>query len=56
MAEFYDTAVSGADPIDTRPGFAEMLKRIEANGVRTIIVETASQSADPSHELSPAVA
>ena len=31
--EFYDAAVSGADAIDTRPGFAAMLKRIEANGV-----------------------
>ena len=27
--EFYDTAVSGADPIETRPGFAAMLERIE---------------------------
>jgi DNA invertase Pin-like site-specific DNA recombinase len=43
--EFYDAAVSGADPIDTRPGFAAMLERIEANGVRTIIVETASRFA-----------
>ncbi len=42
---FYDAAVSGADPIDIRPGFAEMLKRIEGNGVRTIIVETASRFA-----------
>src|SRR5215475_5976621 len=43
--EFYDAAVSGADPIDSRPGFAAMLKRIESNGVRTIIVETASRFA-----------
>jgi DNA invertase Pin-like site-specific DNA recombinase len=35
----YDAAVSGADPIDQRPGFAEALKRIAANGVRTIIVK-----------------
>ena len=42
---FYDAAVSGADPIDTRPGFAAMLERIEGNGVRTIIVETASRFA-----------
>jgi DNA invertase Pin-like site-specific DNA recombinase len=40
-----DAAVSGADPIDTSPGFAAMLKRIEGNGVRTIIVETASRFA-----------
>ena len=37
--------MSGADPIDARPGFAAMLKRIEGNGVRTIIVETASRFA-----------
>jgi DNA invertase Pin-like site-specific DNA recombinase len=43
--EFYDAAVSGADPIDSRPGFAAMLERIEGNGVRTIIVETASRFA-----------
>jgi hypothetical protein len=28
-----------------RPGFAAILERIEGNGVRTIIVETASQFA-----------
>jgi len=28
-----------------RPGFAAMLERIEGNGVRTIIVETASRFA-----------
>jgi DNA invertase Pin-like site-specific DNA recombinase len=43
--ELYDAAVSGADPLDERPGFAEALKRIAANGVRTIIVETASRFA-----------
>ena len=42
---FYDAAVSGADAIDARAGFAAMLKRIEGNGVRTIIVETASRFA-----------
>jgi DNA invertase Pin-like site-specific DNA recombinase len=45
VAEFYDAAVSGADAIDARAGFAAMLKRIEGNGVRTIIVETASRFA-----------
>ena len=43
--EFNDAAVSGADPIDTRPGFAELLDRIEDNGVRTVIVEDASRFA-----------
>ena len=45
VAEFYDAAVSGADPIDSRAGFSAMLERIEGNGVRTIIVETASRFA-----------
>ena len=43
--EFYDAAVSGADPIETRAGFAALLDRIEANGVRTVIVEDASRFA-----------
>src|SRR6516162_1340956 len=42
---YYDAAVSGADPIESRPGFAAMLARIAGNGVRTIIVETASRFA-----------
>lgn len=43
--EFYDQAVSGADPIETRPGFAAVLDRIESNGVRVVIVEDASRFA-----------
>lgn len=42
---YYDAAVSGADPIDCRPGFAAALERIASNGVRTIIVETANRFA-----------
>ena len=42
---FNDAAVSGADPIDTRPGFRELLERIVGNGVRTVIVEDASRFA-----------
>ena len=38
--EFYDAAVSGADPVTERPGFLAMLQRIAANGVRVIIVES----------------
>jgi DNA invertase Pin-like site-specific DNA recombinase len=38
--EFYDAAVSGADPIGERPGFRAMLARIAGNGVRTILVES----------------
>ena len=45
LDEFYDPAVSGGDPVESRPGFIAMLKRIEGNGVRTIIVETASRFA-----------
>lgn len=37
---FYDAAVSGADPVTSREGFAAMLERIAGNGVRTIIVES----------------
>ena len=42
---FYDPAISGADPIDTRPGFSAALARIASNGVKTIIVEAASRFA-----------
>ena len=42
---YYDAAVRGTDPIDTRPGFAAMLEAIEGNGVRTILVETANRFA-----------
>lgn len=45
VAEFYDAAVSGADPIETRPGFAALLDRIEGNGVRVVLVEDASRFA-----------
>lgn len=43
--EFYDAAVSGADPIETRPGFAALLDRVEDNCARTVIVEDASRFA-----------
>jgi DNA invertase Pin-like site-specific DNA recombinase len=43
--EFYDPAVSGTDPIETRPGFSALLDRIESNGVRTVIVEDATRFA-----------
>jgi DNA invertase Pin-like site-specific DNA recombinase len=42
---FNDPAVSGADPIESRPGFSALLDRIEGNGVRTVIVEDASRFA-----------
>lgn len=43
--EYYDAAVSGADPVDTRVGFNEMLAYMLGNGARTIIVENASRFA-----------
>jgi len=45
VGKFYDATVSGADPIETRPGFAAMLERIEGNGVRVVLVEDASRFA-----------
>lgn len=45
VAEFYDAAVSGADPIEERPGFAQMLEHIESEGVRVVMVEDASRFA-----------
>ena len=40
VGEFYDAAVSGADPVSERSGFAEMLEALLANGARTIVVES----------------
>jgi DNA invertase Pin-like site-specific DNA recombinase len=45
VGEFTDAAVSGADPIESRPGFGALLDRIEGNGIRTVIVEDASRFA-----------
>ena len=45
VAEFYDPCISGADPIEARPGFSGLLDRIETNGVRTVLVEDASRLA-----------
>jgi DNA invertase Pin-like site-specific DNA recombinase len=42
---FRDAAVSGADRIDARPGFSALLARIAGNGIKTIVVETASRFA-----------
>ena len=40
VGEYYDAAVSGADPVDQRPGFAEMLQRLASDGAKTIIMES----------------
>jgi DNA invertase Pin-like site-specific DNA recombinase len=41
----YDADVRGSDPIESRPGFAALLNRIEGNGVRVVLVEDASRFA-----------
>jgi DNA invertase Pin-like site-specific DNA recombinase len=45
VGTFHDEAIKGSDPIDTRPGFAAMLEALEANGTKTIVVETANRFA-----------
>jgi DNA invertase Pin-like site-specific DNA recombinase len=40
VGEYYDKAVSGADRIDERLGFREMLQKLAANGAKTILVES----------------
>ncbi len=46
LPPYYDAAVSGADRIDARPGFAAMLAYLaEHPEIRTILVETASRFA-----------
>jgi len=42
---FNDPAVSGTDLIETRPGFAALLNRIEGNGVKVVLVEDATRFA-----------
>jgi DNA invertase Pin-like site-specific DNA recombinase len=42
---FYDPAVSGDDSIESRPGFATLLDRIETDGIRTVLIEDASRFA-----------
>ena len=43
VREFYDAAVSGADPIQEREGFSDLLTYVAGNGARTILVENASR-------------
>jgi DNA invertase Pin-like site-specific DNA recombinase len=40
VKEFYDAAVSGADPVGERAGFAAMLEYMLGNGARTVLVES----------------
>lgn len=45
VKEFHDVAVSGADPIDTRPGFQKLLDYMAGDGAKVILVENASRFA-----------
>lgn len=45
VAEFYDAAVSGADPIDQRPGFIDLLTYAKAHEIGLVVVETANRFA-----------
>lgn len=45
VREFDDPAVSGADPIQDRPGFSELLAYVTGNGARMVLVENASRFA-----------
>jgi DNA invertase Pin-like site-specific DNA recombinase len=42
---FNDPAVSGADPIESRPGFSALLDRVEKNGLKVVLVEDSSRFA-----------
>ena len=45
VGEFWDQAVSGCDDIGDRPEFNAMMDRIESNGVRVVLVESADRLA-----------
>ena len=44
-ATFYDAAVSGADPLDARPGFVRLLDHCQEQDVAVVLVENASRFA-----------
>jgi len=43
VTSFYDAAVSGADPVASRPGFSELLAFCETQGVSVVLVENATR-------------
>ena len=45
VREFYDAAVSGADPIQDRDGFSDLLAYVANNGARKVLVENAGRFA-----------
>lgn len=42
---FYDAAVSGADPIEDRAGFSDVMKQLEEQDIQAVLVENASRFA-----------
>ena len=52
VAEFYDAAVGGADPVVERKGFAAMLERIAGNGVQLLLIRHFSHRAVARSECS----
>jgi len=42
---FYDAAISGADPIDARPGFVRLLDYCQEHGIGVVLVENAGRFA-----------
>lgn len=45
VEEFRDEGVSGTRDLDSRPGLAALLDRVESNGVRVVLVEAAHRLA-----------
>ena len=45
VQEFRDEGVSGTNELADRPGLSALVDRLESNGVRTVLVETASRLA-----------
>ena len=45
VREFYDAGVSGSAPVDSRPGFSELLTYVGSNGAKVVLVENASRFA-----------
>jgi DNA invertase Pin-like site-specific DNA recombinase len=45
VAEFYDAAVSGADTIDKRAGFVQLLDHCQEHGIGIVLVENAGRFA-----------
>ena len=52
VKEFYDPTVSGADPIQDRSEFGDLLRYLTSNGAKVMLVENASRFAcDPAVQI-----